>query len=519
MKKWMLIMVTVGFVCAVSKAALADLNDGLVAYYPFSGDALDESGNGHHCDVIGAVLTIDKYGNPDSAYAFDGDDQINNLSFPDAPSVRGISFWVKPESLLAWQALVAFKRDVHVRLVFWISNQAKLHVRAIPERYNENIVESSTIVSLGTWYRITLNFGDGGMRLYVNATLEDSNTYEGVMDDTMTNMWMGYDAENQNFTGTIDDVRIYNRALSVCEILVLSDLDSDGDCVPEYDDNCPMVPNSDQDDFDSDGVGDVCDNCPEIANPGQEDGDTDGIGSACDNCPLDVNPDQADADGDDVGDVCDICWGNDNVDDDGDGMCNASDNCPDASNPAQEDYEGDGIGDACDNCPGEVNPAQDNADGDAYGDPCDNCPGVTNDDQANNDGDGQGDACDADDDNDGVLDSEDNCPFVANADQADYDGDGSGDVCDDDDDGDGILDQMDLCPETGLGVLVDSDGCGGEQRVDDACPCDSDWKNHGEYVSCVAHAAQDQVEAGLITEEEKGAIVSARAKSGCGKKK
>jgi len=48
------------------------------------------------------------------------------------------------------------------------------------------------------------------------------------------------------------------------------------------------------------------------------------------------------------------------------------------------------------------------------------------------------------------------------------------------------------------------------------CPCDDDWKNHGEYVSCVAHAAQLFLELGLI--EDAGAIVSDAAQSDCGKK-
>ncbi len=315
--------------------------------------------------------------------------------------------------------------------------------------------------------------------------------------------------------------------------------DSDGDGMPDHADSCPRDPNNDgdqdsycadsdncpavsnpaQSDFDNDGVGDACDNCTEIANPGQEEGDGDDIGSACDNCPLVSNPDQADSDGDGVGNLCDICFGSHNVDRDSDGMCDASDNCPDDPNPTQEDFEGDAIGDVCDNCPGVENPGQANPDEDRYGDACDNCPNVINDDQADNDADTQGDACDADDDNDGVRDSEDNCGLVENPDQADWDGDGLGDVCDDDDDGDTVPDSQDDCVGTAEGALVDENGCSGEQLVDLSCPCNSGWRNHGEYVSCVAHAAEDQLQAGLITIQEKGAIVSARAKSGCGKKK
>ena len=51
--------------------------DGLVAWYPFNGNANDESGNGHDGDVNGATLTEDEYGNSNSAYFFDGDDRID----------------------------------------------------------------------------------------------------------------------------------------------------------------------------------------------------------------------------------------------------------------------------------------------------------------------------------------------------------------------------------------------------------------------------------------------------------
>ena len=58
-------------------------------------------------------------------------------------------------------------------------------------------------------------------------------------------------------------------------------VDSDGDGVPQENDNCPDTPNAGQADADGDGVGDDCDNCPTTANPDQEDSDNDGTGDAC----------------------------------------------------------------------------------------------------------------------------------------------------------------------------------------------------------------------------------------------
>ena len=55
--------------------------------------------------------------------------------------------------------------------------------------------------------------------------------------------------------------------------------------------------------------------------------------------------------------------------------------------------------------------------------------------------------------------------------------------------------------------------------IDQLYPCEGPWKNHGQYVSAVSHAAEDFVTFGLITEAEKDAIVSEAAQSSCGKKK
>ncbi len=84
---------------------------------------------------------------------------------------------------------------------------------------------------------------------------------------------------------------------------------------------------------------------------------------------------------------------------------------------------------------------------------------------------------------------------------------------DDDGDDDGVVDAEDSCPSTAPGEVVDPAGC----SIADLCPCGNEWRNHGAYVSCVAHATEDFVVNGLITEEQKDAIVSAAGHSRCGK--
>jgi thrombospondin type 3 repeat-containing domain protein len=266
-------------------------------------------------------------------------------------------------------------------------------------------------------------------------------------------------------------------AVNIGQIIVQEDGDMDRDGVPDSQDNCIEISNSDQKDTDGDGIGDICDddidedgilnmydNCRNIPNVDQKDTDRDGIGDVCDedidndgiindedNCPYEPNFDQKDTDNDGKGDKC-------SGDKDKDGVLDEMDNCPDISNSDQSDIDGDGIGNVCDK----------DMDGDGILNSQDNCPEASNKDQKDTDEDGIGDVCDDDIDNDGIFNEKDNCTYVANSDQKDTDGDGIGDVCDDDIDNDGISNKKDNCPieanpnqedtdKDGIGDICDTD--------------------------------------------------------------
>ncbi len=229
-----------------------------------------------------------------------------------------------------------------------------------------------------------------------------------------------------------------------------SSIDSDGDGVYNFEDNCPEDHNPAQTDTDNDSIGDACD----------YDDDNDGILDVFDNCHFIANANQSDVDFDFIGDACDVCPFDTYNDVDGDGICGDIDNCPAKTNPDQTDSDEDGTGDACDictdtdgdglgnpgfsenlcsvdNCP--YDPAND-ADNDTVCGDVDNCPVTANSDQTDTDNDYTGDVCD-------------NCPLTANSDQTDSDNDSLGDVCDscpfdadNDIDGDGICGDIDLCP-------------------------------------------------------------------------
>jgi hypothetical protein len=82
-------------------------------------------------------------------------------------------------------------------------------------------------------------------------------------------------------------------------------------------------------------------------------------------------------------------------------------------------------------------------------------------------------------------------------------------------DGDDVPDDADQCPATPENEAVDASGC----AINQLCLCDGNWKNHGQYVSCVANASEEFLAAGLISQSDKDATISAAAGSSCGEKK
>ncbi len=83
-----------------------------------------------------------------------------------------------------------------------------------------------------------------------------------------------------------------------------------------------------------------------------------------------------------------------------------------------------------------------------------------------------------------------------------------------DQDNDGVPDSQDQCPDTPPGSLVNANGC----SIDQLVPCDGPWKNHGQFVSTMAHVTQEFQREGLISQGQRSQLVSAAARSDCGKK-
>jgi hypothetical protein len=101
------ILAALAFGLSISAKVMAQVpnyvpTNGLIAWYPFNGNANDESGNGNNGTVNGATLTSDRFGNVEKAYSFDGSGnniQLGNIPFSSFDNLDGsdftISLWYK----------------------------------------------------------------------------------------------------------------------------------------------------------------------------------------------------------------------------------------------------------------------------------------------------------------------------------------------------------------------------------------------------------------------------------------
>ncbi len=187
-------------------------SSGLVGYWPFNGNANDESGNGNNGVVHGATLTPDRNGNTNSAYSFDGvDDNIGLGNFFNYTSFS-ISMWVKPGNQNGHAVIIDNNHASSNNWVFQtISNFANNGYNFI----NSNEVLLSTF----NWNHVTLSYSSGVVRVYLNANLV-SETQWPLNYNNSPSLFLGYwQAANARFwKGDMDDIGIWNRALTQQEI-------------------------------------------------------------------------------------------------------------------------------------------------------------------------------------------------------------------------------------------------------------------------------------------------------------
>jgi hypothetical protein len=204
--------------------------NGLVGWWPFNGNANDESGNGNNGTVNGATLTADRNGSVNSAYNFDG--FFSNIKVVNNNSINvnslTISGWMNASQLGGVRGLVSRWNQLNNPCANYsasIDNLSNNFVGAC-SKYTNTVLYSSSSVNLNIWYHFVYKHdSQKGGELYLNSELVASNNLIGDICTSNNDLYFGAQINNTNlwrfFSGKLDDIAIYNRALTQQEITAL----------------------------------------------------------------------------------------------------------------------------------------------------------------------------------------------------------------------------------------------------------------------------------------------------------
>ncbi len=226
------------------------LTNGLVAYYPFNGNAYDVSGYGNNGNVYGASLTTDRFENNANAYSFDGINDLISIAHSNAQLIFGanqnstISLWVKKSNN---SDVDVISKGWHTDAGCTVGNQyLGLGYANPPNAYNFMLYDGD-LSHLNNW-RTNSNPNDTLWHNLIIIRAAQPKFYLDGIESTNIISNLGYNLDhnyfltnspltigarnnhdnncnvyyNYYFAGKIDDIRFYNRALTQEEITYLA---------------------------------------------------------------------------------------------------------------------------------------------------------------------------------------------------------------------------------------------------------------------------------------------------------
>jgi hypothetical protein len=222
-----------------------DITSGLVAYYPFTGNANDASGNGNNpadpADVV-ATLTTDRFGHVDSAYEFDGrGSQILIPSTPssslETPTTAGtMAAWIRLDGyslvgdgfgpILMKTTTTGGSASTNPFMYRMLAGTGGIGIAL--NTWDHSAGGSYSFDTTGTrWYHVASTWDGATARFYVDGGLVDETAFAQTASSDGLPLVIGADTPGlyESFNGTLDEIRIYNRALSAAEIQFLSEAD------------------------------------------------------------------------------------------------------------------------------------------------------------------------------------------------------------------------------------------------------------------------------------------------------
>jgi hypothetical protein len=200
--------------------------NGLVGWYPFNGNANDESGNGNNCTVVGATLTTDRFSISGKAYNFNGTgDYIYSSELSSELSTKTFSAWVKLSTLTqGGGSIIGIEKFNEIKFDAIVYNEQQSGWGFGSDEYSRsswsNVNETST-----DWIFMVAVYENNNYRLFRNnVLLAETQSFPAYLfsSGSRFNIGLRHTAEfipqNGFLNGQIDDIAIWNRALTQQEI-------------------------------------------------------------------------------------------------------------------------------------------------------------------------------------------------------------------------------------------------------------------------------------------------------------
>jgi hypothetical protein len=237
MKRCLLSALAVGLSLAANVMAQVPSyvpTNGLVGWWPFNGNANDESGNGNNGTVNGATLTTDRFGNANKAFSFDGISSV--ISIADNPSLNfettntfTFSYWLSPTSLSSSQLSVILSKQTgsassqdgfNSSVEYNFSSNYRIQNGSGNSSFSIGTQVNS--ININTWKHVVQTWSGNVGQIFIDGQLISSTTGVCVVGNNSANLliaqpnWVASNAKG--FHGELDDIGIWNRVLTECEI-------------------------------------------------------------------------------------------------------------------------------------------------------------------------------------------------------------------------------------------------------------------------------------------------------------
>jgi hypothetical protein len=193
--------------------------NGLVGWWPFNGNANDESGNNNNGTVNGATLTTDRNGQINKAYNFDGNDyiEVNRSNSIEPTNQITYACWVFMNS--GFNGSTFFVKGYQVGLGSY-GYSISLAALSSGGTYGGNSI--NTTVQQNRWYYMLTTYDGNSCKLYIDGQLVHTSNPNGTLQYNNLNLFMGVSNTPTvpvvYLNGKLDDIAIWNRALTQQEV-------------------------------------------------------------------------------------------------------------------------------------------------------------------------------------------------------------------------------------------------------------------------------------------------------------